>query len=442
MLVTFAVENWKSFKERSGFSMESGERNEDEDREERVPVCKRLGMRILPLTVIWGPNAGGKSNLFDALAFMRDCVLGHPEDEPILAYADPYRLDPETVSKPIRFEAELLSHEKLYDFCFAVRGGAIVEERLARHTKSSEILLYERGQAGFKFGKTQENTKQLDQAAEATPDDRLFLSMCPSLGIDNYRDVSDWFEKTLILVSPDERIGLKMLLEDPRIYSVMQQLLPWLGTGISRISQEKRAISDLSLPASLLEELYAQAREGEYRELPAPYTAPRDGLVTLENGELVATKIVPYYSSEDGGEVRMNLDQVSRGTLHLINFLPSLILLARRGACHTAFIDELDYSLHSHLSQELLHKYLAGCTANSRSQLIFTAHDTLLMDQHLLRRDEMWVSEKDFDGKSRLIPLSSFSGIDDEKDVRPLYNDGHLWGTPQFMCERSCIPSA
>jgi len=76
---------------------------------------------------------------------------------------------------------------------------------------------------------------------------------------------------------------------------------------------------------------------------------------------------------------------------------------------------------------------LAGCAADSRSQLIFTAHDTLLMDQYLLRRDEMWISEKGMDGKSRLIPLSRFRSISDEQDVRQYYLNGHLWGVPEFM---------
>jgi len=441
MLVTFAIENWRSYKAKSVFSMLAGEQSEDEQREERVLVCKKLGMRILPLTAIWGANAGGKSNLFDALSFVRDCVLGRPEDEPILAKAEPFRLDPEAVGKPIRFLIEVISNERLYELSFAVCGGVILEERLVRHTKSTRILLYERGYAGFEFGKSRKDADCLKQAAEATPDDRLFLSMCPLLGIDDYKDVSDWFAKTLIMVSPDERMGIRMLLEDSRVCSVMQRLLPWLGTGISRICLEKTAIKDLSLPRSLTKELDAQIREGEYRELPAPYVSPKDGLVTRENGQLTLRKVVPYYAREDGGEVRMDLDRASNGTLHLINLLPSLILLASHRARHAVFVDEFDHNLHTCLAQELLHKYLAGCTASSRSQLMIISNDTLLMDEYLLRRDEMWVAEKDFDGKSMLIPLNRIRGIEDEQDMRPLYLNGHLWGVPQFMRERSCIPS-
>ncbi|MEZ0298104.1 MAG: ATP/GTP-binding protein, partial [Candidatus Methylacidiphilales bacterium] len=93
------------------------------------------------------------------------------------------------------------------------------------------------------------------------------------------------------------------------------------------------------------------------------------------------------------------------------------------------FIDELDRSLHTQLTRGLLESYLETCTSESRSQLIFTTHDLLLMDQMLLRRDEIWFLDKNLDGATTLSPLSDYK-IRLDKDVRKAYLQGRLSGLP------------
>jgi len=450
MLVNLIVENWKSYKDRAGLSMMGPDAFRDEDLEERTPVFKRLGIKVAPVAAIWGGNAAGKSNLFEALSFVRDCVVGDPEGGGNLSGAEPYRLDPEMVGKAIRLQVHFVSNEKLYDLSFAVRDGCVAEEKLVRHTKSSEFLLYEREGGGFRFGKSQENMDRLNAAAEATRDDALFLNTCSRLGIDNYRDASRWFEQDLIMVPSDGRSGIRMLLEDAGIYSVMQEILPVLGTGISRISMEKQPIGTLSLPRAVVEELDEKVGEGEHHELPAPYASLGSGLVTREGGELMVKHVIPYYwrdeAREEGGElegeVRMNLERESNGTLRLVSVLSHLILLARRGSRHVVFIDEFDRSLHTNLVHDLLEKYLGSCTRSSRCQLVLTAHTTRLMEVYVFGREEMWVTEKDMDGRSSLIRISHYSDIDEDRDIGGYYLHGHLRGTPQFTYERGWIPAA
>jgi AAA15 family ATPase/GTPase len=92
----------------------------------------------------------------------------------------------------------------------------------------------------------------------------------------------------------------------------------------------------------------------------------------------------------------------------------------------------VDRSLHTLLTRELVASYLDDVAPSSRSQLVFTAHDVGLMDQSLLRRDEMWLAEKDGQGVSRLVPFSSFKGMRFDKDVRKSYLQGRLNGVPNF----------
>ena len=99
----------------------------------------------------------------------------------------------------------------------------------------------------------------------------------------------------------------------------------------------------------------------------------------------------------------------------------------------TYVIDEVDRSLHTLLTRQLLESYLANCTQDSRAQILFTTHDVLLMDQELLRRDEMWVTERDASGNSTLIPFSRYKDVRYDKDICKSYLQGRLGGIPRFL---------
>jgi len=96
-------------------------------------------------------------------------------------------------------------------------------------------------------------------------------------------------------------------------------------------------------------------------------------------------------------------------------------------------IDEVDRSLHTLLTRRLLEAYLASCSADTRSQLLLTTHDVLLMDQQLLRRDEMWVAERKPSGASTLVSFAEFKDVRYDKDIRKSYLQGRLGGIPRIL---------
>ena len=102
-------------------------------------------------------------------------------------------------------------------------------------------------------------------------------------------------------------------------------------------------------------------------------------------------------------------------------------------------IDEVDRSLHTLLIRRLLEGYLAKCSHNSRSQLLFTTHNVLLMDQDLLRRDEMWISERNAQGISSLLSFSEYKDVRYDKDIRKSYLQGRLGGIPRILLQSSPI---
>lgn len=81
----------------------------------------------------------------------------------------------------------------------------------------------------------------------------------------------------------------------------------------------------------------------------------------------------------------------------------------------------------------MIDAYLTKCSPETRAQLLFTTHDVLLMDQQLLRRDEMWVTERDIFGNSNLLSFSEYKDVRYDKDIRKSYLQGRLGGVPRIL---------
>ena len=96
-------------------------------------------------------------------------------------------------------------------------------------------------------------------------------------------------------------------------------------------------------------------------------------------------------------------------------------------------IDEVDRSLHPLLTRQLIVAYLANCSTESRAQLLIAAHDVLLMDQGLFRRDEMWIAERISEGCSELLSFSDYKDVRYDKDIRKSYLQGRLGGIPRIL---------
>jgi AAA15 family ATPase/GTPase len=118
-----------------------------------------------------------------------------------------------------------------------------------------------------------------------------------------------------------------------------------------------------------------------------------------------------------------------------INYLKKVItpIVNSQGFKKVYVIDEVDRSLHTLLTHKLLDAYLATCSTETRTQLLLTTHDVLLMDQNLLRRDEMWVAERDASGNSSLMSFSEYKDIRYDKDIRKSYLQGRLGGIPRIL---------
>ncbi len=430
MILSFSVENWMSFQNQVSFSMVASRERQHGD---RVPKIAKYQTRILPIAAIYGGNASGKTNFFKALSFMKELVVRGTQPDSMIP-VEPYRLDNNSLEKPSRFKLELLIDEIIYEFSFAATKKSIIEEKLVKITSGSEKTLYNRYENKPHFDSTLKNDDFLNFAFQGTRDNQLFLTNSVSQKVHIFKPVYDWFKDTLDLIAPDSRFKPfeHFLDEGHPLYSIMNEMLPQLDTGISHLGGEEIPFDNIPFPDSLKNKLQEDIKDGMTVRFLSDQPNERL-IITRRAGELVAKKLVTYHQKLDGTEVKFEIGQESDGSQRVIELLPAFLEISAINSKKVYIIDEVDRSLHSLLTKQLLETYLAHCNPESRAQLLFTTHDVLLMDQELFRRDEMWLAERDIKGSTNLISISDYKDVRYDKDIRKSYLQGRFGGIPRII---------
>ncbi len=430
MIVSFSVENWMSFRNRVSFSMIASRERQHGG---RVPKIGKYQTRVLPVAAIYGGNASGKTNFFKALSFAKGLVVKGTQPDSLIPI-EHFRLDIEKGDQPSRFAFELLVEETIYEFSFAVTRKAVLEEKLVQITSTSEKVLYDRHDGGPNFDESLKNNQFLQFAFQGTRDNQLFLTNSVSQKVDIFKPVYNWFKDTLELVAPDSRFEPfeQFLDEEHPLFATMNEMLPQLDTGITHLGGEGIPFENIPLPEPLKIKLQEDVKEGMTVRLMTEPINERF-VVTRKDGELIAKKLVTYHSKSDGTEAKFEMRQESDGSQRIIDLLPAFLEISALNSKKVYVIDEIDRSLHTLLTRRLLEAYLANCSTESRAQLLLTTHDVLLMDQQLLRRDEMWVAERSASGISSLLPFSEYKDVRYDKDIRKSYLQGRLGGVPRIL---------
>ena len=430
MLISFSVENWLSFRDQATFSMVAGR---EKQHLERVPRIEKYKMRLLPIAAIYGGNASGKTNLFKALSFARHLIVKGTQPEAMIP-VEPFRLDPAFAKKPTLLTFELLIDDRCYEFGFRVNRQEVVEEWLSEVLKTTEKELYRRKEGEIEFAPELKKEKFLKFAFQGTRENQLFLTNAVNQKVERFKPIYNWFRDRLVMIAPDSRFEPfeRFFQEENPLYRDMNVTLSHLDTGISHLGGEKVPFESLTLPENLKAKLREEIPEGATVRLLAEPVHERFAIMR-RNGELEARKLISFHSDSAGNEIRFDMKQESDGTQRVIDLIPAFLELADANSGKVFVIDEIDRSLHTLLTRELLAAYLDTCTPDTRSQLLFTTHDVLLMDQKLLRRDEMWVTERDSLGNSSLLAFSDYKDMRYDKDIRKSYLQGRLGGVPRIL---------
>ncbi len=434
MLISFTVENWMSYAKPATLSMVA---SRERQHIARVPSIAKYKVKVLPVAAIFGGNASGKTNLFKALQFAKTLVTKFNQPDNLIPI-EPFLLDPATKGKPCRFNFELLIEEIIYEYSFSVGRNEVVEEKLVKISGKNEQTLFHRVAGEANFDASLANDLSLKFAFKGTRDNQLFVTNTVSQKNDQFRAVYDWFDKTLALVAPDTRFGPfeRFFQEADPLFPAMNTSLADLDTGIDHLGKEMIRLENFPIEEEFRLKLEEEVKEGGTVRLVTGATNERY-VISRENGSLVVYKLVAYHKSMDGNDVKMELRHESDGSQRVIDLMPAFFDMGNHVAGKVYVIDELDRSLHTQLTRKLLGYYLNTCTPATRTQLLFTTHDVMLMDQELLRRDEIWITERDSAGGTKLLSFSEYKDVRYDKDIRKSYLQGRLGGVPRIFID-SC----
>jgi AAA15 family ATPase/GTPase len=397
MLLEFRVRNFRSYAEERRFSMVAGSGTEIPKNTMKIEGFDRF--RLLSSAAIYGANASGKSNLIQAFAFFRDFVLRSSESReegdriPVL----PFLLDPKMAKQPSEFEITFLLDGVRHQYGFVVSQDRVHEEWLTVYPKGKPQEWFRRtldaeGKTNWSWSRTHLKGDK-SQLAERTRENALFLSVAAQWNHLQLTPIYRWFRNHL-KVTPK---GIDVmsytrgqLLKDSIFREWLTRILQAADIGINRVIAKESNIAK--------EELHFA------EEIPAAVKK------FLNESFLNEFKVEVHTTRRLSGsdkEIEWDLRLESDGTQRMLELLGPIYEVLEEGAI--LVMDELDTSLHAYITRALVDLFNDPKTNPNQAQLVFTTHDTSLLDPTLFRRDQIWFTAKEASGATDLYSLQDFS---------------------------------
>ena len=429
MLLNFAVTNYRSIKERQVFSLMAVEGLPHEESLLRI----KDNIPILPVALLFGANASGKSNILRAFGMMRQMVLNsvrlNPDDA--LDEYDPFLLDEGSRNNDTEFEAEFIvdtRHDMKphYRYGFSFSGKIISEEWLYRQKgNADEVELFIRtggkvqvNEAEFPEGKGKEDTLNSN---------RLFLSLIAQLNGVQSKVVIAWFKAGTFVTGSEIKQYITLtssMLEDKEdklgeeislFIDMARKFLSNIDVGITELSIEEEPVA---LPKDLPDEIKKILPQDERTSLKIQSTHNRYD----RQGEIIGKEIFSIEQNE------------SEGTQKITELL-GLIFLTLWGG-NLLVIDELDAKLHPLLTRAIIQLFTNPEINTYRAQLVFTTHDTNQLHLDYVRRDEIWFTEKSPVEATELYSHIEFKDFEPSMDITEQYVNGRYGAIPRIKVER------
>ncbi|MFN8256409.1 MAG: ATP-binding protein [Bacteroidales bacterium] len=441
----FTVENFLSFSDREVFSLIPG-KGTLKSQHKSTPV---KGTSVLKTAVIYGANASGKSNLIKSIEFGRNLVLkGINPEKPIL-YSN-FKLDKKFINKDTRLEYEIQHKNKNYAYGFIFNSKEIVEEWLYEITKKSEKKIFTRDlnkenlfdiEPLLKSNIKSEEKQFLEFIAKGTPKNQLFLTEIRNRRVkENVTDINDllqvidWFQNALTIIYPSSKNVAKKfeLIKNTDLNKLFTEMLTYFDTGIDGIEFMDLEMDKLDIPDEIIKDIENDLLSEKSEKNTAFISNLKDDkyyIISRTRNNLLEAKILKTKHKVLGGKSELfDLKDESDGTRRIMDLIPIIIDFFKGG--NVFVIDELERSLHPNLIYDLFDFFLEKCE-NINSQFIIASHESNLLTQKLLRKDEIWFVVKDKEGSSHLHSLEDYS-IRFDKEVRKDYLLGRYKGVPKF----------
>lgn len=412
MLINFSFGNFRSFRDIKSLRMEAG-------RVDDLPesVIEKDGFRLLPVAAIYGANSSGKSNVFKAMGWFRYIVRNNNKLNPDnLIPQRPFMLDMQTKASPTVFEIQFLLDSVVYRYGFEYLSTEIVSEWLYE----KEVRPYAKERRLFQREKQEidislEYFPEGKNKKELTTKNRLFLSLVAQLNGNISQKLIKYLShcNTISGLEGDsyEQFSLEMIEHHSEGYQEAMELFKKLDLGFTAIEvEEKEAPNGLKERLAALQDINPEK---------------------LQDAKVYETYTTHNVYDKEGkvvGQTKFNAENFeSNGTNKVISFSGPLFNTLLKGK--VLFVDELDAKLHPMLTRAIVRLFMDKETNPKGAQLVFTTHDTHLLDKDCLRRDQVWFTEKDATEASDLYSLLEFKERND-RNFEKNYIQGRYGAIP------------
>ncbi|HEU4556390.1 MAG TPA: AAA family ATPase [Longimicrobium sp.] len=383
MLIRFRAENFRSIRDEQELSLVASGLTEHAESLVHVP---QYDLDLLRAAGIYGANASGKSTVVDALAFMRAAVVesqtmwspqgGVPKT--------PFALDPAYVGAPSLFAADLLLGGVRYEYGFVADWERVLQEWLYAWPRGRRQEWFTRDvprDREFAFSRHLSGENRAIRAL--TRPNSLFLSAAAQNNHEMLLPVHQWFTDQLLVVGDRTRNALALRVSercrDAAYRESVYEHLKNSDLGISGLELVENPTSSWTQAVERITGIIASGGVRDIRLL---------------------------HRTGSGADVALPFLEESAGTRTLVMLAGAIVDVLASGG--TLVVDELDRSLHPHLAVEIVRTFNDSATNPRNAQLIFNTHDTNLLDADVLRRDQVWFTEKGDDGATHLFPLTDF----------------------------------
>jgi hypothetical protein len=401
MILNLEFKNYRSFKGSCSFTTEPTSSKAKANNLCEIETKAEGSKKALKISLIFGANASGKTNLIKFLYGFRRWVLNMDNrvGEDIVLY-QPFRFDSETANAPIEFSLEFIAQTIRYKYEVSFTKTQIESESLISYPNGKQTQLYER--VLLPDDKESDTIKLGASLAAYKPFNVFknqlllskFLKDTPCEPITNAAKyladmvISNGFHEDTILGEDKEM--LRWLYSHPDNKKMLVEFLAFADTGVADFQLEKRS------------------------------------------GNVEVTSLHGLYKDGEGiGKTDLPFREESFGTRAL--FIIGCHILQALQSGSPFFIDEMDSGLHSYVTQLIVDIFRNERINKKNAQLIFTTHDVNLLDQNTIRKDQVWFTEKDEYGISEIFTLSDFDDVREDTLFAKWYLNNKFGGVPSLQ---------
>lgn len=432
MFLRFVAENIFSFKDAVEFNTFPSSKSHSHNHHKSA--CSHA--TALRLAAIYGANGAGKSNLLAAIDLLRNAVLLGTLDSIRQNGSLAFRFDKDCLDKPSGLAIEFYENKKVFYYHLEFKDHEVMLEELLLSKKTKDVTIFHREGSDIKLNGDMltkgVNRTFLDALDRLVRSDMLLLSFFGQYYPTEFEVVTEaysWFVNRLRIMLPDTISGHVPHLLDTfdSFKRLVNATIPELKTGINSLDVEKIVVSEETAKGNpMLLSAIREARKNPGEPQIVEGESPTEiSNVVFEGGQVWQKTLLSIHTDIAGNTYTAPISIESDGTRRLIEYMPLFFAITHSDAVYV--LDEIERSVHPIMIKSIIHKISA--MENAAGQIIFTTHESGLLDQDIFRPDEIWFAQKDSEQATKLYPLSDYN-IHRTANIENGYLAGRYGGIP------------